>query len=365
MRAKNFIAVFIGIIVFFACKKELDNKIAPTKYNFPSISNFRTLNQDPNNIMTEEGIQLGYRLFFDPILSKNFSQSCASCHQPEHGFSDPRKLSIGVDGNEGTRQAMPIINLAWHTRFFWDGRDSLLREQALEPVPNPIEMHLEWTEAVIRLNNIEQYKVGFERAFGTRTITKELVVKALEQYEKALINYNSPFDKFQRGEVGLSESALRGREIFNTERGDCFHCHSTTPAETTVNPARIFANNGLDEIDNLLDFEDIGLGKTTGNISDNGKFKIPSLRNLSFTAPYMHDGRFATLDEVIENYNQGPKISPSLEPIMLADANKRILLYGRFGLGLTVQEKEDLKAFLLSFTDSTVLTNPLFLPPNL
>lgn len=359
------LAVFsiLALIILWACKKEVDDSYITTPYPIPVITNFRAFPEDISNPLTEEGVSLGHKLFFDPILSLDNTLACAGCHQPNHGFSDPRRVSLGVGGSLGKRQAMPIMNMAWHTRFFWDGRDSSLQNQALRPVPDTSEMHLPWEQALHRLNNSSKYKILFKSAFNVQKITQLEVVKALEQYEKALIVFNSPFDKYQRKEASLSESALRGMQIFNTEKGDCFHCHTTQPSETFVTPTKIFANNGLDEYENAEDFPDKGLGATTGILADFGKFKIPSLRNLTFTAPYMHDGRFATLDEVINNYDLGPKQSPSLEPIMLADANKRVLLYGRYGLGLTAQDKEDLKAFLLSMTDSSVLINPLFQKP--
>lgn len=364
MIKKNLVIGVISFVWLWSCKKvQDDNPYTTTPYAVPDISNFRTFPIDAANPLTEEGVALGHQLFFDPILSLDNTLSCAGCHRPEQGYSDPRRVSIGVGGTSGRRQAMPIINMAWHKRFFWDGKDSTLQNQAKRPVSDTLEMHLPWDVAVARLNNSAKYKVLFLKAFGVNTIKQEDVIKALEQYEKALIVYNSPFDKYQRGEAALSESAQRGMQIFNTEKGDCFHCHTTQPAETLISPAKIFANNGLDEYEDGEDFPDIGLGAISGIIGDYGKFKIPSLRNLAMTAPYMHDGRFATLDEVIDNYDLGPKQSPSLEPIMLADANKRVLLYGRYGLGLTAQDKADLKTFLLSFTDSTVLSNPLFRAP--
>ncbi len=360
---KLIVVIIVAVYLVGACKKEVEDANTPTPYAVPYIANFRAFPVTADNPLTEEGVALGHKLFFDPILSLDNTLACAGCHQPEHGFADPRKVSLGVGGTPGRRQAMPILNMAWHQRFFWDGRDSTLQSQAKRPVPDTTEMHLPWEQALIRLNGSSTYMDLFKNAFAVNTITQLEVTKALEQYQKALIVYNSPFDRYQRKEAALSQSELRGMQIFNTEKGDCFHCHTAQPAETFVSPAKLFANNGLDEYENLEDFHDKGLGAVTGILVDNGKFKIPTLRNLAFTAPYMHDGRFATLDDVIANYDLGPKQSPSLEPIMLADANKRVLLYGRYGLGLTEQDKEDLKAFLLSMTDSTVLSNPLFKKP--
>jgi cytochrome c peroxidase len=353
------------ILIIWACKKDPSTEpttpFKATPYEFPSISNFRTAEIDTANLLTNEGVNLGHLLFFDTRLSKDFTQSCSSCHVPEHGFSDSRQFSIGVNGTIGRRQAMSLLNLAWSKQFFWDGRAATLREQALFPVADPTEMHLPWDEAVERFQNHPVYKEKFKAAFGTEIITKELITKALEQYMKALVVYNSPFDKYTRKEISLSEAELRGYQIFNSEKGDCFHCHSTP--ELMVHPSKTFSNNGLDLVDNVDGFKDNGLGAFTKNPNDNGNFKIPSLRNLDMTAPYMHDGRFTTLDEVIDFYNGGPKMSPSLDPIMITEANRRLLQFGRWGLGLTEQEKSDLKAFLLSFSDSTYLKDPLYLAP--
>lgn len=363
---KKWIFGISAIVAFiWACKKDpADNHVngyQPTPYELPQISNFRMAEPNPDNPLTQEGVALGHQLFFDTRLSKDFGLSCASCHQPEHGFSDPRRFSTGADGTLGRRQAMSVINLAWSKQFFWDGRAATLEEQATMPIADPIEMHLPVEEAVQRLQNHAGYREKFKAAFGTDIISKELLAKALTQYMKALISYNSPFDKYIRGEAGLSPSAMRGYVIFNNETADCFHCHSTP--ELMVHPSQIFGNNGMDQVDNVYGFKDNGLGDFTGNPDDNGRFKIPSLRNLTMTAPYMHDGRFQTLDEVIESYNEGPKISPSLDPIMTAEAYRRVLEHNRWGLGLTVQEKEDLKAFLVALSDSTILSNPLFRAP--
>jgi cytochrome c peroxidase len=358
------VVILISIsAIIYSCKKdtEPDNGYNPTAFDFPEISNFRAAEIDPSNPLTNEGVALGHRLFFERQLSKDGTLSCAGCHRPENAFADPRRFSIGVNGTVGKRQAMSLINLAWSDQFFWDGRSATLKEQALLPVPDTTEMHLPWDEAISRLRSLPGYQDMFLKAFGTTNISKELVAKALAQYQKALVSFNAPIDLYKRGEGTLSASALRGMDLFNSEKADCFHCHSTP--EMFTHPAQIFGNNGLDEVDNTDGFADKGLGGFTGNPADNGRFKVPSLRNLTMTAPYMHDGRFNTLDEVIEFYNAGPKLSPSLDPIMIAEANRRVLQFNRWGLGLTPEEKADLKAFLVALTDSTILNNPMFRPP--
>lgn len=345
--------VYSLIIVVLACKKDNTKNITTTPYSFPEIYGFRKIPQNPNNLATVEGVALGRKLFFDSILSKDFTLSCASCHLPSNGFADNKKLSLGVDGVLGKRNAMALVNLAWYEAFFWDGRSKTLQEQALVPVPKEDEMHLPWDSAVVRIKKDTSYQRLFKHAFGTPNITKELVAKAIEQFELTLLSYNSPFDKYSRFEANWEPSALRGFQIFNSEKGDCFHCHTTS--ELLVRPNQIFSNNGMIEASSVNDFADKGLGAITGNPMDNGKFKIPTLRNLAFTAPYMHDGRFSTLEEVIEMYNEGPKQSPTLDPIMIVEANKRLQKTGVYGLNLSTQDKIDLKNFLLSLSDSSIL----------
>ncbi len=305
-----------------------------------------------DNPQTEEGLALGRKLFYDPILSGDGSQACASCHQPGNSFSDPKKFSIGIDGFEGTRNSMPLYNMAWNTneKFFWDGRSVGLEKQALDPVTNPIEMHNTWENAVASLQATAPYPELFRKAFGTSIVTKELTAKAIAQFERTLISANAPFDRYLLGENSLTPEEINGFAIFMDEaRGDCFHCHGNA-----FNPLwtdNIFHNNGLDAI-----ITDKGLGNISGDPNDDGKFKSPSLRNLAYTAPYMHDGRFETLDEVINHYSEGLVYSRTIDPLMKA--------VSRGGVQLTESDKADLKAFLLSLSDPSFISNPAFQDPN-
>ncbi|MCF6279015.1 MAG: cytochrome-c peroxidase [Flavobacteriaceae bacterium] len=304
-----------------------------------------------NNPQTVEGVALGRKLFFDTILSGDNTQSCASCHSPETAFSDSNQFSTGIDGSLGGRNSMPIFNLAWNydENFFWDGRTFSLESQALQPVINPIEMHNTWVLAVADLQNDTQYPNLFFEAFGTTTIDSVLVAKAIAQFERTLISANSRFDKHLLGEITLTTSELNGFNIFMDEsKGDCFHCHGN--ANNPLWTDNKFHNNGLDAI-----FTDYGLGYITGDPADNGKFRSPSLRNLQFTAPYMHDGRFNTLEEVINHYSEGLVNSPTIDPLM-----KNV---DDGGVQLSNSEKIDLKAFLLSLSDEEFTTNPNFQAP--
>lgn len=305
-----------------------------------------------NNPQTVEGVALGRKLFFDPILSADNSQACADCHSPENAFTDSNQFSEGIDGLIGTRNSMPLFNLAWNydESFFWDGRSFSLEKQAIEPVKNPVEMHNNWVAVALVLQNHNEYPALFEKAFGTTTIDSIHVTKAIAQFERTLISANSRFDKHLLGLLTLTSQELNGFNIFMDEtKGDCFHCHGN--ANNPLWTDNLFHNNGLDTI-----ITDLGLGKLTGNPADNGKFKSPSLRNLQFTAPYMHDGRFATLDEVIIHYSEGLQNSSTIDPLMKAINNG--------GVQLTDIEKNDLKSFLLSLSDSEFIMNPNFQAPN-
>ncbi|MDU8884873.1 cytochrome c peroxidase [Yeosuana sp. MJ-SS3] len=301
-----------------------------------------------SNPQTVEGIVLGKKLFFDPVLSADNTQACADCHLPQNSFSDPDKFSDGIDGLLGNRNSMPLFNLAWNfdERFFWDGRVFSLEHQAFEPVTNPIEMHNTWEKVVSDLQQTPEYPSMFEAAFATTIIDSTLVTKAIAQFERTLISGNSKFDRYLLGEETLTPEELNGVNVFMDEtKGDCFHCHGNPNNPLWTD--NIFHNNGLDS-----EFTDLGLGAVTGDPADHGKFKTPSLRNLAYTAPYMHDGRFVTLDEVIDHYSEGLQNSSTIDPLM-----KKV---DQGGVQLTQQDKADLKAFLLSLSDPSFINNPNF-----
>ena len=301
-----------------------------------------------NNLLTEEGVALGKKLFFDRKLSGNNTQACASCHKPQNSFTDNTRFSNGIDGVFGSRNSMPLMNLAWNftDKFAWDGKELGLERQALEPVKNPIEMHSNWRNVAEKLQQDPEYPTLFLRAFGTTTIDSSLVTKAIAQFERILISGNAKFDQYLLGNATLSLEELNGFTVFmDEEKGDCFHCHGSDNNPLWTDNG--FHNNGLDST-----FDDLGLGAVTGDPNDNGTFRSPSLRNLNFTAPYMHDGRFATLEEVINHYSEGLQFSSTIDPLM-----KKV---SQGGVQLTPQEKLDLKAFLLTLTDPEFINNPDF-----
>jgi cytochrome c peroxidase len=296
----------------------------------------------PDNPLTEEGIALGEALFHDTRLSINNTQSCASCHDRSAAFSDTRRVSLGAEGQVGKRQSMPLFNLAWSQAFFWDGRAPTLRQQVLMPIQDAHEMNETLERAI---DKIDDLKPRFAKAFGTPEITPDLLAKALEQYLLTLISQDSRFDRAARKVATLTEEEKRGLQLFVTEhdpkRGlfgaDCFHCHGGT-----LFTDHSFKNNGLD-----LAPADLGLMAVTGKASDRGKFKTPSLRNIAATAPYMHDGRLATLEEVVAHYS-GPLIrSDTLDP--------NLAKHPEGGLQLNAEDQRALVAFLKTLTDDTFL----------
>lgn len=352
------------IVLFTQCKDEgdpiqpsddlTDIPYQPVPYVVTVPTGFPALEQPADNLMTVDGIQLGRKLFFDPILSIDSTISCSSCHLPAGSFTDNLNLSNGVAGVT-TRGSMSLVNVGFHYHgFFWDGRAGSLEEQALAPVENEVEMGETWDHVEVKLRRHLSYPADFRKAFGiekSSEINRDLAAKAIAQFERSLVSGgNTRYDRFARGEIFLTESEYNGYLMFfdfepTIPDAECGHCHNAPLFATND-----YFNNGLQPAATLMDFADIGYGMVTGNVSDNGKFKAPTLRNIAFTAPYMHDGRFLTLDEVIEHYNSGGKSSP----------NKNSLLYP---LHLTETQKADLKAFLLTLTDSTTLTNPSFQSP--
>lgn len=335
--------------------KDLSNiPYQPVLYMPVIPTGFPALEQPSDNLMTIDGIHLGRKLFYDPILSVDSTVSCSSCHKQDGSFTDQVALSEGVSGIT-TRSSMSLINVGFHYHgFFWDGRAATLEEQALGPVENPIEMGETWDNVERKLRSHPFYPEDFRRAFGIERssgITRDLAAKAIGQFERSLISGgNTKYDRFARGEIFLDENEYNGYLMFfdfdpTVPDAECGHCHNAPLFATSD-----YFNNGLQESEDFEGFIDKGLGIFTGKPSDNGKFKAPTLRNIVFTAPYMHDGRFQTLEEVVDHYNSGGKSSP----------NKNALLYP---LKLTEIQKSDLIAFILTLTDSSMLRNEAFQDP--
>lgn len=317
-----------------------------TPYEFKMSATFPIPDLPRDNPLLVERVELGKKIFFDKRVSINDEQSCADCHAPEKAFTDGRRTARGAEGKFGERNSMPLFNLAWKKEFFWDGRAKSLREQVLQPIENPIEMHQALTNLVrkfgIRNSKSEtDYPPLFAKAFGSPQITSEKIALALENYLLTLTSFDAKFDRVLRGEEKFSTEEQRGFELFSAEydprRGqfgaDCFHCHGGPLFQS-----QSFGNNGLDGT-----FKDIGREKVTGKASDVAKFSVPSLRNVALTAPYMHDGRFETLEAVIEHYSTGVARSPTLDPNLAKHPDG--------GVPLSSADKKALVAFLKTLTD--------------
>ena len=303
-------------------------------------ADFPDLPAPADNAPTPARIALGRRLFYDKQLSRTREIACASCHDQAHGFADPHRFSSGVEGRTGVRNAPGLANLAWGTSFFWDGGAATLEHQAIAPIKNPLEMDLTLREVNERLAADPSYVAAFQEAYGAPP-TEATLPRALASFVRALVSGASRFDRHRRGDPGALDAAeKRGLDLFNGEKAECFHCH--VGWNLTNNG---FRNNGIAAGD-----PDVGRARLTLQDLDIGKFKVPSLRNVAVTAPYMHDGSLATLEEVIDQYARGgrghPNTDPTIRPLALTDA-----------------EKGDLAAFLRALTDEDFLNDRRFSPP--
>jgi len=350
-------ALFFLLFVLSSLKNE-DNDLQKGAYIFKYPSYFgNRINVPEDNLTTNQGVYLGRRLFYETRLSANNSFSCGSCHMQSKAFTDGRKLSIGIDNSNTDRNAMALVNLLWNRKFFWDGRSNSLEEQAGFPMTNPHEMGQSLAVSVKKLQSTNYYPKLFKEVFGDEKITSDRIVKALAQFERTLISANSRYDRYLSKSVKLSDAEMRGLLLFNAApnpdkliRGaNCAHCHGGPK-----NYLELFHNNGLDSI-----YKDSGIGMITGFPGDHGRFKVPTLRNIALTAPYMHDGRFATLDEVVEHYSEHVKNSNSLSAFLQGESNVK----GSLSVKLRTEEKKDLIAFLNTLTDSTFVKNPEFSNP--
>lgn len=339
---------------------------APTTYTITKPDHFPQIPVPASNPMTLEAVQLGRRLFYDPILSGDSTMSCSSCHLPQGSFTDNKAVSTGIDGIAGRRNAMSLLNVAYITTgLFWDGRANTLEEQALLPVEDPIELRANWPTVIERLKNHPTYPEYFRKAFGISScqeITKELAAKAIAQFERILISSGtSKYDLFQKGDLDLEDNELRGKIMYFDEGASvglpdaqCFHCHGGI----TLNGGQYF-NNGLDSVANLNAFADLGRGVVTGNQTDNGKFRAPTLRNIALTAPYMHDGRFLTLEEVLTQYNDTGFGVINEDPFVQTIG---FPVQGHYP-GLTTSQTADIIAFLHTLTDTVFISNPAIQNP--
>lgn len=334
--------VYIYFVITLVSCRDKDTIPEPVKKNVPVAGTtvtgnfnfyyvpvwFPYIDLPPNNLQSYYIIQLGKQLFYDPVLSADSSISCASCHIQSNAFADNQQLSTGINNRKGTRNAPPLFNLAWQNSFFWDGGVSNLETQAIAPIVNEAEMGHNLFALADRLNADRKYKDLFSLAFNDDSIYTQRIITALAYFEKTLISAGSKYDSYISGNYYPFLFNFTERAGLELVEKKCGPCHSG-PLFTDFS----FRNNGLDSV-----FSDLGRGRITLDPTDNGKFKVPTLRNLDFTAPYMHDGRFATLDEVLDHYASPDTNSPNIAPEMRT-------------ISLTEKEKKDIIAFLHALSD--------------
>jgi cytochrome c peroxidase len=339
-KANSLILLLFVSFLLVSCKKDSENDGNVIQMRFEVPSNFPpAVYQFTDNEVTNQRFHLGRKLFYDPILSRDSTISCGSCHIQSGAFSHlDHKVSHGIDGLVGVRNSPVIFNMAWQTNFFWDGGVNHLELQPINPIQNPVEMDETMANVIAKLRMSEEYKNLFLNAYGSDSITSQLMLRAMAQFMAMMVSSNSKYDKYMRGESGGTFTAqeLSGLNVF---RQKCASCH-TEPLFTDLE----YRNNGLDSVFT----DDPGRGLITGMPEDAGKFKVPSLRNVEVSFPYMHNGEIKTLQDVLDHYNTGIKNSTTLDP----------LLQG--GLSLSTQEKADLITFLKTLTDHTFLTDPKF-----
>ncbi|GAB3999457.1 cytochrome c peroxidase [Spirosoma daeguense] len=297
------------------------------------------------NPLTVEGVTLGRTLFYDPQLSRDSTVSCGFCHQQFAGFAhSDHPLSHGIDSKTGTRNVPGLQNLAWDREFFWDGGVTDLDMLPMTPIQNPVEMDLKFSDALSRVQKIPKYKSLFKAAFGSDTVTTARFLKALSQFMLTLVSADSRYDKYVRKEAGgeLTPDELAGLNLFQQK---CASCHATD-----LFTDKSYRNNGLP----AGPINDQGRYVITLNETDRLKFRVPSLRNIDRTYPYMHDGRFIALEQVLEHYNSGVTNSPTLDPLLKKD--------GKLGISLTSTEQKQIIAFLKTLADDTFIGNRAYGP---
>jgi cytochrome c peroxidase len=332
------------LLISEGCKKETISPDTPVvtfhvPQNWPAPHyNFS------GNTLTGDGFALGRKLFYDVRLSRNNTISCGTCHQQFAGFANfDHATSHGINDLLGKRNSPPIFNLAWSQSFFWDGGVINIENQPINPIQNPVEMDMTLPDIITKISSDADYRQQFKTVFGDETINSQRIFKAICQFMGAIVSDNSRYDKFVRGEDGgtLSAQEQNGLALFRTK---CSECHKE-PLFTDYT----FRNNGLMP---TLWANDSGRAHITLDANDLYKFKVPSLRNLELTPPYMHDGRFKTIDEVLDHYRSHISTSPTLDPSLSG------------GIAMSDNEKQDIISFLKTLTDTTFTKDPRFADPN-
>lgn len=343
MKSITLLPLILLALLLAACKREdSDDEQAATpepEYTYETPAHFPPMVVPEDNKPTPERIALGKKLFFDPILSRDRRVSCGACHHQEFAFADNLPFSLGVRAQLTKRNSMPLFNMGWNNSFFWDGGAETLEMQAMAPIENPLEMDLPLDEAVRRLQEHPEYPALFREAYGREPDLFGLT-RALAAFQRTLISGTSPYDRYLKGDSSALDAEQKaGKELFFSERTECFHCHSGVLFSDFT-----FQNNGLYEV-----YADSGRAVITGNPRDVGRFKVPSLRNVARTAPYMHDGSLPTLEAVVGHYMRGGRAHRNKNPQIRP-------------LDLTERERRQLVAFLRSLTDQEFIDNPKHRP---
>lgn len=343
MKTKYILLLILPFL--FSCSNDNDDEYQNIPIDFKVPSNFPEPSYNfTNNPLTEKGFELGKKLFYDGRLASDGIVSCGFCHEQENAFTHHgHTFSHGVDDAIGTRNTPPIQNLAYQSTFMYDGAASHLDLQPIIPFTSPIEMNGDFTKALTMMKADSEYQKLFKIAFADGQINSENMLKALGQFMVMVTSSNSRFDKYRRNESGgtLTETELAGYTVFKSK---CASCHATD-----LMTDNSFRNNGLAVNPTI---NDVGRYRVTELASDLHKFKVPSLRNIEKTAPYMHDGRFGTLEDVLNHYDTGVVNSATLDPILNQN--------GKLGISLSTTEKSQLVAFLKTLTDTEYLTDKRF-----
>lgn len=346
--------LLLGVLILNACQEDvpLNEKYDDTPFDFQKVFRFPSIDVPADNALTIAKVDLGRKLFYDTQISKSKTMSCGTCHNQQNAFTDNElALSVNDLGNVTTRNATPLFNLVWTDKgFFWDGRIMTLEGAVDDAIIN--EQHPVWETTLADIRNDETYSFEFAKAFENAQVDQENVVKAISSFIRTIVSKDSKYDLSLRGQATLTPLEQEGFDlVFTSERGDCFHCHGVYPFMTDND----FHDNGLQDVTSISGYDDQGLGGFNGVSTDIGKMKAPPLRNLSYTAPFMHDGSLATLDDVIDFYSEGVHVTPNIDPLM------KQALQG--GVMLSAQEKAALKAFLLTLDDPTFINNPDYQSP--
>lgn len=345
---KKIIYLF-GLVLLFSCQNDDSEEYVAIEVDEPMTfqipSNFPDLAQDiSNNPPTTKGFELGRKLFYDGRLSRDGTISCAFCHEQAYAFTHHgHDFSHGIDNLPGTRNAPAVQNMAFQKEYFYDGASNAIEMLSINPIHNPVEMDENLGNIVNKLKQDPAYVKLFGLAFESGEITSGNVLKALAQFMTMMVSSNSRYDKYVRNESGgtMNAQELQGLQVFKNK---CSSCHATDLFSDNS-----FRNNGLPPNPNL---NDLGREVVTGFENDRYKFKVPSLRNIELTAPYMHDGRFGSLNSVLNFYSNGVQHTPNLDPLLNQNGN--------LGITLSAEEKEAIIAFLKTLTDEEYVKNPLF-----